>query len=362
MRVRGEVVMRFPILLGSVLACAFLLPDAGLRAQACDPVGDVRFVCGLVNPEDLAPVPQSAGVVVASMSTPGQIYLVNSRDYSSTIIFPGATARQRHDAKTYNTCPGPLASFEQFRPHGLGLRPGKDGIHTLYVVAHGSREAVEVFELDARGNLPTLTWIGCAVAPETVGLNSVVALPDGGFAVTNFQRPGDPTGRTKLAAGETTGELWEWHPGKGWERVPGSETSGPNGLEVSKDGKWFYIGGWGSQSLIRLSRGEAPVKKDAVPVGFHIDNVHWAPDGWLFAAGHAGSAQAVLGDCLGQRKCAGVTSHVAKVHPETLKSQQIIRYPSNNLFILGTVAVQVGKEIWLGGVGGTDRIARFPAK
>jgi len=93
----------------------------------------------------------------------------------------------------------------------------------------------------------------------TLSFNSVAALPDGGFAATNFQGRGDPNGRAKLAAGDTTGELWEWHPGAGWKKVPGSETSGPNGLEVSKDGKWFYIGGWGSQSLIRLSHGQTPV-------------------------------------------------------------------------------------------------------
>ena len=30
-------------------------------------------------------------------------------------------------------------------------------------------------------------------------------------------------------------------------------------------------------------------------------------------------------------------------------------------FSLGTVAIQVGDEVWVGGIGGRDRIARFPA-
>jgi len=71
--------------------------------------------------------------------------------------------------------------------HGLFLRPGTNAVHTLYVVHHGNRESIEVFELDARATPPALTWVGCAVAPDPIGLNSVVALPDGGFAATNFQ-------------------------------------------------------------------------------------------------------------------------------------------------------------------------------
>ena len=65
-------------------------------------------------------------------------------------------------------------------------------------------------------------------------------------------------------AGEINGEVWEWHTGTGWKKVPGSESAGPNGLEISEDGKWLYIGGWGSQSFIRLSRGQTPVKRDSV--------------------------------------------------------------------------------------------------
>jgi len=54
------------------------------------------------------------------------------------------------------------------------------------VMAEENREWIEVFEFDARGKAPTLTWIGCAIAPDPIGLNSVVGLPDGGFITTNF--------------------------------------------------------------------------------------------------------------------------------------------------------------------------------
>src|SRR6202035_222261 len=114
-------------------------------------------------------------------------------------------------------------------------------------------------------------------------------------------------------------EVWEWHTGTGWKIVPGSEASGPNGLEISKDGKWFYIGGWGSQSFIRLSRGQTPVKRDAVPVGFHLDNLRWAPDGSLFAAGQGGTAPSQ-------------TSNIGKLNTTTMKFRELVRSPYSEAF------------------------------
>ena len=337
--------MRIRTLLVSSLAVVGVLALATEGAAQCDPDGDVEFVCGPENPEDLIAVPDSPWVIVSSMADDGYLYATDTRDHASRAIFPVEGSTPRHDTATFGACPGPDTSG--FRPHGLGLRPGDDGVHTLYVVRHGARESVEVFEIDARGEVPAATWVGCAVAPDGIGLNSVSALPNGGFVATNFQR--------------STGELWEWQPAAGWAEVPGSATAGPNGIAASPDGEWLYIGGWGTQSLIRLSRGQSPVVVDSVDVGFHVDNVHWAPDGTLLAAGHAGSGPDSIFACLGQGACDGVTSRVAKIIPNSLAKEEIVRYPSNERIILGTVGIQVGDEIWVGGVGGGEQIGRFPA-
>jgi sugar lactone lactonase YvrE len=153
-----------------------------------------------------------------------------------------------------------------------------------------------------------------------------------------------------MEAGEKNGELWEWHTGTGWKIVPGSEASGANGIEISRDGKWFYMGGWGNQTFIRFSRGQTPVKRDEVPVGFRLDNLRWAPDGSLVGAGQempAGGGPAMA------------ISRVIKIDPTTLKIRDVIRYPYNDVFNFATGAVQVGKEIWVGSVRG-EKIARFP--
>ena len=317
------------------------LGATGASGQGCEPDGEVQFLCGPVSPEDLAPIPESPWVIVSSIVDEGHLYLADTRDHSSTVAFPTAASQAQHDALTYGACPGPVST--QFRPHGLYLSPGDDANHTLYVVGHGAREAIEVFDVDARGDTPRLTWVGCAVAPDPLNLNSVVALPEGGFAATSPR----------------TGDIWEWSTDAGWSRVVGSEDIGPNGLEISRDGQWFYVGGYGAKSLIRLSRGQTPVQTDAVEVGFHIDNVRWGPGETLFAAGHLGPTREAIGECFREQQCDGVVSRVAQIDLPSLTAEQLIRYPSNDQFILGTVAIQVGDEIWVGGVGGSNRIARF---
>ena len=336
--------MRFRLAPASLLIVVGVLGLARSVEAQCEPDGDVQFVCGPVSPEDLVAVPESPWVIVSGMEDDGYVYATDTRDHHSMVLFPTETV-QTQPAASFSDCAGP--STEAFRPHGLSLRPGDGGRHTLYVVRHGAREAIEVFDLDIRAAVPSLTWRGCAVAPDGVTFNSVAALPGGGFAATHLSPP--------------TGELWEWQPDKGWVTVPGSETNGPNGLVVSPDGRWYYIGGWGSQSLIRLSRGQTPVQTDSVEVGFHIDNVRWAPDGSLLAAGHLGKTMESIFQCMGQQQCESVTSRVVKVDPDRLTAEEIVRYPSNEQFFLGTVALQVDDEIWLGGIGGSTRIVRFPA-
>ena len=355
----------------SPFAVAYLLAVPLATAQqppaTCDPVGPIRFVCGQAGPEDLVAVPGSPWLVASAYGQEGGLHLVDTKAASSTRLFPSASAQERFDRKTYNSCPGPLAGVdrERFRTHGLYLKPGRNLVHTLYAVHHGLRESVEVFELNARPGAPAITWIGCAVAPDPIGLNAVVALPDGGFAATNFD-PRVPAGgrggafSPALLAGERNGEVWEWHTGSGWTKVPGSESAGANGLEISADGKWYYVAQWGNRAFMRISRGQTPVARDEISLGFRVDNVRWAPDGTLVVAGQGGPDTAIF---RGRGAGAGgvATSTIGKVDPRTMKYQPIIDYPTSPAVSFATVAVQVGDEFWVGSAFG-DRIARYPAK
>lgn len=342
--------MRKRILAAVVVAFVWSFELSAQAPVNCQPAGDVQFVCGQNGPEDLVVLPGAQWVIASSFGGNGGIYLIHASDRVSTLAYPGTTPRDRFDKTVYSTCPGPpdAAAKAKFLTHGLYLLAGPNSVHRLFVVAHGSRESVEVFEVDGRAATPTLTWIGCAVAPEPVGLNSVRGLPDGGFFATNFLARGiDTAGRDKMMAGEKNGELWEWHTASGWKKVPGSEAAGANGLEISNDGEWFYVAAWGSQSFFRLSRGQTPPKRDEIPLGFRVDNIRWAADGSLLAAGQGGTATAP-------------TSNIVKINPQTLAVRDVIREPAKPAFGAGTVAVEVGNQIWVGSFVG-DRIAIFPA-
>ncbi len=334
--------MKLPTVLVLPAALVGLLGMAAPAFAQCEPDGQVQFVCGPMSPEDLVQIPGSPWVIVSTWEPDGYLSAAHSGDHRTMRLFPTEMSRPRHDTAMYGACPG--MTTDRFQSHGVSLRPGSGGLHTLYVVRHGDREAVEVFEVDAHSATPSLTWIGCVIAPEGTGLNAVVALPGGGIAVTSPR----------------TSDLWEWQAGTGWARVPGSENIGPNGLEISADGQWFYVAGYGSQSLIRLSRSRTPVQTDAVEVGFNIDNVHWAADGTLLPAGHTGPPGRV-GACIGRRGCDGIVSYVAKVTPDLSSVREIFNYPTNEYLPVGTVAIQVGNEIWVGGVAGGERIARIRA-
>src|SRR5438034_1200422 len=50
-------------------------------ASSCNPVGNVRFVCGQQAPEDLVVIPGSQWILASSFAGTGGINLINVRDH-----------------------------------------------------------------------------------------------------------------------------------------------------------------------------------------------------------------------------------------------------------------------------------------
>jgi hypothetical protein len=197
----------------------------------CEPSAEA--ICGQRGPEDLVAL-GSQWVVAGAYAGTGGFDLIRTADRAPHTAYPAASAQHELDSTTYPDCPGsPEAA--RFTTHGVYVAPGEGPVHKLFVVGHGARESIEVFAIDTRPAMPTVTWIGCAIAPDPIGLNSVRGLPDGGFITTNFL-PRD-TPMQQMMGGEPNGELWEWHTASGWQKIPGSEASGANGVEMSDDGK-----------------------------------------------------------------------------------------------------------------------------
>jgi hypothetical protein len=271
------------------------------------------------------------------------------------------------DAQTYGDVEPP--DIDVFCGHGLALRRGANGIHTLYVVNHSApassssadvgqpgRESIEVLEVDATGPEPRVTWVGAIVQAPGVWGNAVTPLPDGGIAATNYLDLRDPNAFDKVFAGEITGNLKEWHPGTGWEDVPGSELCAPNGVEVSPDGRWYFVASWVPRMLVRLSRGKDPIEKETVNVGLLADNVKWSPDGYLLVTGQDGMPAEVFAEVDAKDVC-NFPFHVVKIHPQTLATEEIVRV-KHDVFGTATTALVIGDELWVGSAR-SDRIAYF---
>jgi sugar lactone lactonase YvrE len=220
-----------------------------------------------------------------------------------------------------------------------------DGVVTVYAVNHGSRESVEVFRLNAAR--AAAEWVGCVVMPEGVSPNSVAALPKGGaFVVTKFLDTRDKEAFQHIMAGQINGVVYLWTPGKGFSEVAGTQLSGDNGVLVSQDGKWVYVNAWGTHEIYRVplsGQGE----RTSVKVDFCPDNLRWAPDGTILAAGQYLSAQTLN------------TTHgwaVARLDPTTLKATPLVKEAALPQFADATTAVEVGKTLWFGTFRG-DRVA-----
>ena len=325
--------------------------------QACDPVADMIFVCGPQNAEDLVRVEGTPWIIASGMSgegISGHMYLLDPVKRSYEDLYPADWPVHRWDRDEFAECPGELNTAD-FSAHGLAIRALGDGKHRLYVTSHGAREAVEIFEVDARGEKPGVAWVGCVVMPEHASINSVAALADGGFITTRIMSEG-PEPSADIFAGEITGFLYEWHPGGVLTALANTEMSGPNGIEVSPDGSTVFVASWGRGELSRFERtGEGGLSHNAtVSMNFRVDNLRWSTRGTLLAVGHRLSDTQDCGGplCIDEWE-------VAEVDPETMTARTLVVKPSMNGFTGATVAIEAEDGLWLGTFDG-DRIVFIP--
>ena len=338
------------------LSAAAAEPSAG-----CEPDGALQFVCGPLNAEDLVRVGNSRWLIASGMdgaltgagAAKGHLYLINHRNRTWQVAFPGASPLFRQDKSLYASCPGPL-NVGNFSAHGIALRQQSRGRHRLYVVGHGDREAIEIFDVEARGSTPSLTWIGCVVLPDDVSANSVAILPDWGFVTTKFLDRTVPQAQSMAQArqGVLNGAVFEWHPGGRVAAIAGTELSAPNGIEVSADGRTLYVAVFGTHEFVRFRRDGNGLKKDVIPVAISPDNVRWTGKGKLLTVGSNFAGPAA------PRTTAWT---VLEVDPVTLATRPAAQGASSRGMQALSVGLDVDGEIWVGTFAG-DRVGHVKAQ
>ena len=340
--------------------CIPMFCGGQIFADECKPSGDLRYICGPVNAEDILPLGNTKWLITSGMNgqlinthDKGHIYLVNRRDKTFEELFPGKKPVFRPDKKMFSACPAPIDP-ENFSAHGLALKQISTNRFHLYVTSHGEREAIEVFEIDAQGRKPTISWTGCVPLPDNMFSNSVAILADGGFVVTKFFDPKVPDSFNSIFEGKITGCIYEWHPGGRVKVIEGTELSGANGIAVSKDNKWVYVAASGTREIIRFNRTQSPVKLSRVRVSIQPDNIHWGDNGMLYTTGsnYVPPDECKSSDC-------NTGWSILRIDPETLKTVRVTGFDQTATLQKASTAIPVGNEIWIGTYSG-NRIGYLP--
>jgi sugar lactone lactonase YvrE len=229
-------------------------------------------------------------------------------------------------------------------------------------VGHGWREAIEVFDVDAKSGRPELTWIGCVMLPEGMVANSVASFSDGSLVATVPLHPGKTI--EDAFTGESTGAVYKWSPGdSGFELLEGTELPYANGIEVSADDQEIYVASSPLFTVIAYSNGNPAHRlRTTDPMAFVPDNLHMGNDGQLITAGLT-IIDPVCGnvDNTGEFDLAKFAACprpfiVTSIDPQTLQGTNIAHSPAIKQFSNITMGLVVGDKVWIGTFAG-DRIA-----
>jgi hypothetical protein len=333
----------------------FFAAGCGGQQAGCDPIGDLNFVCGPVNAEDLVIAPGTDYIVSSGMAAGAGFYVVDTASGEWSPLEYSAS----HDAAAYPNCSAPPAA-DDFESHGLHIRAVSDDAAIMHVVGHGGREAIEVFEVDTSGR-PELTWIGCVTMPEGLAANSVAALDDGSFVTTVLFTPGT-TFADAVVEKEPTGAVYKWMPGDTeMTLLSRSELPANNGIEVSPDGSTLYVASSGYQTVVKFSNTN-PVRFLGATRQLPItpDNVHLAPNGMLLTAGMKNDVPE-CGGPPGPEHSIEILSACPRgtiaieIDPETMQDRVLVETPAVDAFSNATMVLTKDGEYWVGSFSG-DRI------
>ena len=351
------------VVAGMVLA---LLVSAGCSPDqppidTCEPGDGLIPDCRYRNPEDLVPAPGDREIIVSQFGgmageADGSLVALRPADGRIRTLYPGPeTSPARQDGWGDPACPPPAA----FSPHGIDIERLDDGRHALYVVNHGGRESVEMFEVTP-GSDVSLTWRGCVEAPEDGYFNDLVVLEDGGFWVSHMY-PRDAnllwTVLRMQVTGHAPGLVYRWQPDGGFEPIAGTAARFANGVEKSADERYLYLNSYlGSRVLkVDVARGEVVASAEVSSP----DNLAW-DDGTLLAASHLASlADSMSCQALESGSC-GFRFQIVAIDPEDMSTRVILDHAGPPMGG-ATVALPFDGALYLGTFAG-DRIARAPRR
>jgi hypothetical protein len=355
-----------PLLVGSVAAiasCSVSKTGAdgtlttSARLDACEPHGNLKFLCGAQRPEDVVRISGTRWLIYSGFSNGAGLKLVDSAAQTMRPLIYESSGKSAKPG--WSQCDAPPDSAT-FSTQGLSIRDLGGSLSRLHVVNHGGRESVEIFSVDARADEPRFTWSGCVLMPTALAANSVATFSDGTILVSVLTHPGRTI--TDFWRGEITGGVYSWKPGEASFRLlPGTELPGNNGLETSRDDLEFFVVAFGWRSVVVFSRADPsrPLRRAVAP-GFMPDNIHW-DDGNLLLAGMqydepaCGGVRKIINGKADDMRChRGYT--VAQLDPHSMNFTVVAYAEPDPDFNGVSAATIVAGDLWLASYQ-ADRIA-----
>ncbi|MDP5052510.1 MAG: hypothetical protein NWP69_01860 [Congregibacter sp.] len=332
------------------------------KASDCPASGLDHFVCDIPSAEDLVLLPDTPWLFASAYAGGSLLNIINTNTKSWQVIAPSGDYSEEHDKGRFSDCPGPVAQ-QTIVTHGLHLAQQNDDTAILYAVGHGAREAIEVFDIRARGSdRPSVRWIGCVPAPDGQEVNSVVSLANGDLLATIPLETGFEF--AQAMSGVDTGAVYRWTAGTGeWQRLDVTAQPYGNGISVSEDETRFYVASSGLRQVTAYTNSDAPVVLGVSEVlAIAPDNLHRDAAGALITGGMLFEYTACNPlDEDGEFSLSAFATcprpyQIVSVDPDTLATTVVIEGAANPSFSNITMGVQVKDLMWMGSFG-ADRVA-----
>lgn len=354
--------MRAPLFLAAF--AVLLLGSPALDAEPivdCVPKGNARPICEFSNPEDMVALPGDQAILIGefgfSAEVPGRLVVFELESEEQHTVYRGGQGKDVAEAgwgdPNCTTPPG-----EAFNSHGIDLVRRDDGRLQLLVIHHGTREAVELFEVMGAGTDWQVAWRGCVPAPPNASLNSVAGVSNGDFYTTQMVPIDPPVDLTKEIPRHVTGHAFAWSQSDAaFRKIDGTDGAMPNGIVTSPDGRYIYMNATAEHSVrkVEVATGRELGRAEVASP----DNARWAPDGRILISS---LARDLTGPdflaCLSvEQGACGIPFRIVALDPDTMTIDETLYASDGAPMGAGTVGLRVGDDLFIGTFHG-DRILR----
>ena len=313
---------------------------------------NIEIICGFKNPEDIVITPDNefllmsefGGIEPYEEQKPGYFALLNLQTKEK--IIPNILIEEN----IWGNSSCKRNKIKKYGPHGIDLVKREDGAYQLGVVNHFPDETIEMFEIFKESGSWNMVWRGCIEVPNEFYFNDISLKTNGGFYASHMYKR-DITLNEWLFISlikKNTGYLVEWSE-DGFNKINGSEGSGPNGIALDRKKNIIYINFNQGDSITKFdlnTNTKLDKKFIEAPDNPYIDGDYV----WVTSLDFQPND---FGKCEFDISCS-LPFSVYKLDKNNLET--INKYSfSKSVFGLPTVAVPFNNEIYLGSFH-SDRI------